>query len=54
VQLKGFFRRVAFAIHFGEYNLFGSNLITPESRILFNRDVRERAAEVGAVPEPRQ
>lgn len=46
VRLNSFLRRVAFAVHFGEYNLFGSNLITPESQILFVRDVRDRAQKL--------
>jgi uncharacterized protein len=46
VPIKGLLRRVALAVNFGEYNLFGSNLITPESQILFVRDVRDRAAKL--------
>ena len=33
-------------MNFGEYNLFGSGLITPESRILWVRNVRERAEKI--------
>ena len=46
VDLSSALRRVAFAVHFGEFNLFGSNLITPDSEILFVRDVRERIAKL--------
>lgn len=46
VNLGGFLRRVAFAVHFGEFNLFGSNLITGDSEILFHRDVRDRIAKL--------
>ena len=35
-------RRLAFALRFGEINLFTSGLITGESRILYVRDVRAR------------
>ena len=33
-------------MHFGEYNLFGSKLVSHESRILYVRDVRERVAKL--------
>lgn len=46
VRLSSLTRRVAFALNFGEFNLFGSNLITSESRIMWVRNVRERAAKV--------
>ena len=46
VELSSALRRVAFAVHFGEFNLFGSNLIRPDSEILFVRDVRERIAKL--------
>jgi uncharacterized membrane protein (UPF0182 family) len=42
VELNSVLRRLAFAIDFGEYNLFGSRLITGESRVMIERDVRER------------
>jgi uncharacterized membrane protein (UPF0182 family) len=48
VALSSVVRRAAFALNFGEYNLFGSGLITPESRILWVRNVRERATSPGA------
>lgn len=40
------FRRLAMALKFGEYNLFGSGLIESDSRILWVRDVRDRVAKV--------
>ncbi len=46
VELSSFLRRGAFAVHFGEFNLFGSNLIQPDSEILFVRDVRDRINKV--------
>lgn len=46
VQLSSTLRRLAFAVNFSEYNLFGSNLITKESRIMWIRDVRQRAEKI--------
>jgi uncharacterized membrane protein (UPF0182 family) len=46
VKMNGFFRRVAFAVHFGEYNLFGSRLITENSEMLWVRDIRDRVRKV--------
>jgi uncharacterized protein len=44
VSLDSRMRRAAFALRFSEWNLFGSSLITNESRIIYRRDVRERVA----------
>jgi uncharacterized membrane protein (UPF0182 family) len=46
IQVDGFMRRVALAINFGEFNLFGSNLITSESEIMLVRDVRDRVKKI--------
>jgi uncharacterized protein len=46
VVLDSTWRQLAFAISFGEYNLFGSKLVTDSSRVIFNRDVRQRVAKV--------
>ncbi len=46
VELSSLVRRTAFAVHFGEYNLFGSGLITPQSQIFFIRNIRERAEKI--------
>ena len=46
VAVSSVFRRVALAINFGEFNLFGSNLITEDSQILLVRDVRERVRRI--------
>ena len=40
--MGSFLRRAAFALRFGEWNLFVSNLITSESKILYVRDVIDR------------
>ncbi len=39
VKMGGLLRRFLFAVRFGEPNLFFSNLITPQSRIMFVRNV---------------
>lgn len=46
VKLGSALSRLAFAVHFGEYNLFGSSLITGDSQILYVRDVRERVQKL--------
>ena len=46
VRLTGPVRRAAFALNFGEFNLFGSGLINSESRIMWVRNVRERAEKI--------
>jgi uncharacterized membrane protein (UPF0182 family) len=46
VELSSLIRRVAFALHFLDYNLLGSSAINDDSQLLTVRDVRER---VGAV-----
>jgi uncharacterized protein len=42
VQTGGFFRRVAFAISFGDYNILISGQVTSQSRILYYRNVVQR------------
>lgn len=46
VQLSSTLRRLAFAVKFGEYNLFGSNLITADSRIMWIRDIKQRVEKI--------
>ena len=46
VRAGSVMRRLAFALKFGEYNLFGSGLIESDSRILWVRDVRERVQKL--------
>jgi len=43
VSLDSFPRRLAFGLRFSDTNLVISNFITSQSRILFQRDVRDRA-----------
>jgi uncharacterized membrane protein (UPF0182 family) len=46
VALTSTLRRAAFALHFGEYNLFGSGLITPESRLMWIRNIKDRVEKI--------
>jgi uncharacterized membrane protein (UPF0182 family) len=46
IKVNSFIRRVALAVNFGEFNLFGSNLTTQDSQILLQRDVRSRVAKI--------
>lgn len=46
IAVNSFLRRVALAVNFGEFNLFGSNLITSESEIMLVRDVRDRVKKI--------
>ena len=44
--IGSFFRRLVFALRFGAANILLSNDIKPDSRILFRRDIAERAAAI--------
>ncbi|NBP53970.1 MAG: UPF0182 family protein [Actinobacteria bacterium] len=46
IKLDGTLKRIALAINFGEYNLFGSRLIDDKSQILLVRDVRDRVEKL--------
>ncbi len=46
VKAGGFFRRVAFALRFGDLNPIFSGLINNDSKFLYNRDVTDRAKEL--------
>lgn len=46
VEVGSFLRRMAFAIRFQDFNILISDLIRPESRILFQRDIRGRVQEL--------
>jgi uncharacterized membrane protein (UPF0182 family) len=46
VPMGSLARRAAFALRFGDINLLISNFITSESRILFQRDIRDRLEQV--------
>ena len=42
VALSSFWRKLLFAFRFGSYQILLANDITPESRIMFHRQIRER------------
>jgi uncharacterized protein len=46
VAIGSFFRKLAFAAHFGSLKLFLSNDITPGSKVLFKRNILERVNKV--------
>ena len=46
IRFSGLIRKLALAINFGEFNLFGSRLITNDSQILLQRDVRSRVEKI--------
>ncbi|MEX0869469.1 MAG: UPF0182 family protein, partial [Nitriliruptoraceae bacterium] len=46
VGISGIGRRLAFALRFSDYNLVLTSLLTDDSRIIFNREVRSRVQEV--------
>ena len=46
VELSSTLRRLAFAVHFGEFNLFGSGLVNQDSRLIHVRDVRDRVSKL--------
>ncbi|MGE5892690.1 MAG: UPF0182 family protein [bacterium] len=46
VEIGSFFRKLAFAVHFGSLKLFLSDDITAESKILFYRNILERVNQV--------
>jgi len=46
VKLNSTVRRLAYALTLGEFNLFGSSLVTNESRLIDVRDVRDRVSNV--------
>ena len=46
IKVNSLLRRVALAVNFGEFNLFGSNLITAESEIMLVRDIRDRVQKI--------
>ncbi len=46
VELSSFWRRLAFAIRFGETNLLLSEYITSDTRVLLHRQIRERVRHI--------
>ncbi|MFQ6050887.1 MAG: UPF0182 family protein [Candidatus Hydrothermarchaeota archaeon] len=46
VKFGSFFKKLAMTLRFGDFELFISEYITPESRIMFYRNIRERTSEI--------
>jgi uncharacterized protein len=46
IRMSSMLRRLAFALRFREFNLLISGNITPQSRLIFNRDIRDRVEKV--------
>ncbi len=46
VQLSSMAQRLLYALKFSDYRILISNEITPQSRILFNRRIRQRVAQI--------
>jgi uncharacterized membrane protein (UPF0182 family) len=46
IPLSSFFRKVLFAVRFGEIKMLLSNDLTDQSRIMFNRPVAERVRQI--------
>jgi uncharacterized membrane protein (UPF0182 family) len=46
VELSSIWRRLAFALRFGEWNLLLSDSITPETRVLLHRQIRNRVRHI--------
>lgn len=42
ISLGSFFRRLAFALHFGDINYLISGYLQPDSRVLYRRNIKER------------
>ena len=46
IRVGGFWQKAAFALRFHDFNLLVSKLVTPNSRIMFNQDVRTLVQKV--------
>src|SRR5690606_38058000 len=46
VPLSSLWRKVLFALHFRSYQILFSNDITPESRLIFDRQIRTRISKI--------
>ena len=46
VTLNTFWKKALYALHFSELNIFISSLITPESRVVYDRDIKTIAQKV--------
>ena len=46
VQLNNFFRKLMMALRFGDIRILLTSDITPESRVMFNRNIKERVSKI--------
>lgn len=46
IELHSFFRRVLFALKFGEYRILVSNELSNESKVLFDRNIHDRVRKL--------
>ena len=46
VSLSSFFRKLAYAWHFGDFNILISDRLNPESRLLYHRNIEERIHQI--------
>jgi len=46
VALGGFMQKLLFAVRFGDYNLLLSEYITPDTRVMFHRQIEERVQRI--------
>ena len=46
IELNSIWRRLLFALRFGEYRILFSGEITKESRIMFNRQIADRIKKI--------
>ncbi|MGK7924640.1 MAG: UPF0182 family protein [Spirulina sp.] len=46
ISIPGFFHRLVYAFHFGDLKILISGYFTPESRILYHRQIRDRVQRI--------
>ncbi|MEM9544044.1 MAG: UPF0182 family protein [Cyanobacteria bacterium P01_E01_bin.42] len=46
VSIPGFFQRLVYAVHFGDLKILISGYFTPESRILYHREIGDRVQRI--------
>ncbi|HEX2986656.1 MAG TPA: UPF0182 family protein, partial [Chloroflexota bacterium] len=51
VRLDSFFKRIAYALYFRDGNILFTNYLTPDSRVLYVRDIQERVQKIAPLPD---
>lgn len=46
VSIGGFGNRLLYSYYFGDVNILLSNIVTPESRVIFRRNIQQRIAQI--------